>query len=112
MKRTHGKNTALFLTTDHGFLLGEHEWWAKNKMPYYEEISHIPLMLWHPKMKDAQGKEVNCLTQTTDLMPTILDTFGIEAPAETTSYSILPLLNSEQGERETAILGMFAVRFV
>ena len=102
------ENTALFLTTDHGFLLGEHEWWAKNKMPYYEEISHIPLMLWHPNMKDVQGKEVNCLTQTTDLMPTILDMFGIEAPAETTSYSILPLLNSKKGERETVILGMFA----
>ena len=24
------RDTALILTTDHGFLLGEHDWWGKN----------------------------------------------------------------------------------
>ncbi|NBT41259.1 MAG: sulfatase, partial [Alphaproteobacteria bacterium] len=38
-------DTALILTTDHGFLLGEHDWWAKNRMPVYDEIAHIPLMI-------------------------------------------------------------------
>ena len=102
------ENTALFLTTDHGFLLGEHEWWAKNKMPYYEEISHIPMMLWHPDMAETPGGEVDRLTQTTDLMPTILDVFGIQPPPEAKSYSMLPLTKGSHSGRETAILGMFA----
>ena len=47
------KDTALILTTDHGFLLGEHDWWAKNRMPLYEEISHIPLFVHHPGFADG-----------------------------------------------------------
>lgn len=102
------ENTALILTTDHGFLLGEHEWWAKNKMPYYEEISHIPLLVWHPGAVSMRGKSVGHLSQTTDLMPTILDIHGIDPPDEVTAYSILPLLQGEEAKRTSAILGMFA----
>lgn len=101
-------DTALILSTDHGFLLGEHEWWGKNKMPYYDEISHIPLMVSHPDNQQNAGKRVSALTQTTDLMPTILEFHGIEMPAEGTSYSLGGLLRGEEGERECAILGMFA----
>ncbi|MES0883197.1 sulfatase [Roseibium sp. SCP14] len=102
------QTTALVLTTDHGFLLGEHEWWAKNKMPYYEEISHIPLMIWHPSMAEAAGRSIDGLTQTTDLMPTLLDFYGIDIPEEVTSHSVLPVLKGTAPERDTAILGMFA----
>ncbi|MEC7764958.1 MAG: sulfatase [Pseudomonadota bacterium] len=99
-------DTALILTTDHGYLLGEHEWWAKNRMPYYEEISHIPLMIWHPEQA-TPGARVPDLTQTVDLMPTILDLHGIAAPAEVRAHSLLPLLNGGASGRDTAILGMF-----
>ena len=36
------------MTTDHGFMLAEHDWWGKNRMPFYDEIAQIPLMIWHP----------------------------------------------------------------
>lgn len=101
-------DTALVLTTDHGYLLGEHEWWAKNKMPYYEEISHIPLMIWHPDSASEQGSRCDALTQTTDLMPTILDFHNVEIPKEVTAHSLRPLLDDKTSGRETAILGMFA----
>ena len=32
------RDTALVVTTDHGFLLGEHDFWAKNRMNLYEEV--------------------------------------------------------------------------
>lgn len=101
-------DTALILTTDHGYLLGEHEWWAKNKMPYYEEISHIPLMIWHPGSGDRAGTHCQDLTQTPDLMPTILDFYDVEIPKEVTAHSLKPLLNGDRNGRESAILGMFA----
>src|SRR5262249_6747988 len=59
-------DTALILTTDHGFLLGEHDWWAKNRMPLYEEISHIPLFVYHPACADKGGQRRSGLTQTVD----------------------------------------------
>ena len=43
------KDTALVVTTDHGFLLGEHDFWAKNRMNLYEEIVHIPLFVHDPR---------------------------------------------------------------
>ena len=43
-------DTALIVSTDHGFLLGEHDWWAKNRMPCYNEVAHIPLFFHHPAL--------------------------------------------------------------
>ena len=47
------KDTALIVTTDHGFLLGEHDFWAKNRMTMYEEIAHIPLFVHDPRAPRA-----------------------------------------------------------
>ncbi|WP_238368666.1 sulfatase [Mesobacterium pallidum] len=102
------QDTTLILTTDHGFLLGEHEWWAKNRMPYYEEISHIPMMIAHPDHAARGGARVGALTQTTDLMPTILGLHDVPVPPEVRAHSVLPLLDGGTSGRETAILGMFA----
>ena len=101
------KDTALVLSTDHGFLLSEHDWWAKNRMPYYEEISHIPLMVWHPAHADQAGQRRQSLTQTMDLMPTFLDLHGCAIPETVTGRSIVPLLTEDGSLRTSQIFGMF-----
>ena len=75
-------DTALIVTTDHGFLLGEHDWWAKILMPCYNEVAHIPLFLHHPALRDRAGTRCDTLTQTTDIATTLLDLFGQEPPPE------------------------------
>lgn len=102
------EDTALILTTDHGYLLGEHEWWAKNKMPYYEEIAHIPMMIWHPDNASRSGSRVESLTQTTDIMPTILEFHDVPIPGEVTAVSLVAPLTGGDNTRKHAILGMFA----
>jgi len=99
------KDTALICATDHGFLLGEHDWWAKNRMPLYEEISHIPLFIYHPEYKERVGEASNCLTQTIDLMPTFLDFFKIEPPKEVQGKSLLPILKKEKEVRDYLMFG-------
>lgn len=102
-------DTCIVLSTDHGFLLSEHGWWGKARMPYYEEISHIPLMIHHPVHAEQAGTRRDALTQTTDLMPTFLDIHGCPEPAETRSRSLLPMVGSPQATgRETAIFGVFS----
>ena len=101
------KDTAIILTTDHGFLLSEHDWWAKNRMPYYEEISHIPLMVWHPSHASQAGERRRSLTQTIDLMPTFLDLHNCKFPETVTGHSLLPNLAQEASTRESQIFGMF-----
>lgn len=56
------KDTMLIVTTDHGFLLGEHDWWAKNIMPFYNEIARTPLFVWDPR-EQRQDERCGGLTQ-------------------------------------------------
>ena len=100
-------DTALVLTTDHGFLLGEHDWWAKNRMPVYDEIAHIPLMIYHPDFIQKGGSRIKAITQTTDIMPTLLDMAGINIPKDVTGYSLMPLFQSQKSNRDSVIFGYY-----
>jgi len=102
-------DTALVVTTDHGFMLAEHDWWAKNRMPCYNEISHIPFFLYHPDLGDQAGRRVEALSQSIDLMPTILDMFGVESGEHVRGHSLLPLASGAVPQvRDIALYGLFA----
>ncbi|HVO88605.1 MAG TPA: sulfatase-like hydrolase/transferase, partial [Casimicrobiaceae bacterium] len=101
------RDTALILSTDHGFLLAEHDWWGKNLQPYYTEISHVPLLVHHPAFASQAGARRRSLTQTMDLMPTFLDLFEIAAPSEVRAASVVPLLDADNTQRDIGIFGMF-----
>jgi hypothetical protein len=102
------KDTALIVTTDHGFLLGEHDWWAKNIMPCYNEVAHIPLFIHHPDFASQAGTRRELLTQTMDIMPTLMDIFGATPPAEVTASSLLPVLgDASLKNRDACIYGVF-----
>ena len=102
------KDTALVLSTDHGFLLSEHDWWGKMRTPYYEEISHIPLMIHDPRAPDAAGRRTEALTQTADLMPTLLGLHGITPPAEVRAHDLGAVCaDPDTTVRELAVFGLF-----
>jgi arylsulfatase A-like enzyme len=101
------RDTALVVTTDHGFLLGEHDFWAKNRMSLYEEIAHIPLFIHHPGHAGRAGTRSSALTQTADLAATFLDLYGVEPPEECRAQSLLPLLDGAASAREAALFGYF-----
>lgn len=74
-------DTMLIVCTDHGFLLGEHDWWAKCVQPFYEEVSHTPLFIWDPRSRKA-GERRRALVQTIDWAPTLLEFFGVDIPPD------------------------------
>jgi arylsulfatase A-like enzyme len=100
------KDTALVVTTDHGFLLGEHDFWAKNRMNLYREVEHIPLLVHDPRAPAKPGESCDALTQTTDLAATFLDLFGV---APTPLMEGIPLGVSRAGgnRREALLFGYF-----
>ena len=98
------QDTMLVVSTDHGYLTGEHDWWAKNRMPAYREIEHIPLFVHHPAHAGEAGTRRSTLTQTPDLMPTFLDAFGCEAPAAVRGRSLLPALADPSAGGHAAVL--------
>lgn len=102
------KDTALVLTTDHGFLLSEHDWWGKMRTPYYEEISHIPLMIYDPRVPTSAGKRTDALTQTADIMPTLLGLHGVEAPVEVLAGDLQDIIaGRDETGRDVAVFGVF-----
>lgn len=68
-------DTMVIFTTDHGYMLGEHDYMAKNYMPCYNEVFHIPLIVWHP---DAKVSRFSGLTQNIDVFPTMMNCFGVD----------------------------------
>jgi len=100
-------DTALVLTTDHGFLLSEHDFWGKCRMPFYNEVAHIPLLFYTPETRAQAGRRCASLTQNVDLAPTMLDYFGAAVPPQMTGRSLLPLLERDQELRKVALYGIF-----
>ncbi|MFD1543309.1 sulfatase [Nonomuraea guangzhouensis] len=70
-------DTLLLVNTDHGFLLGEHGWWAKSVMPWFNELVHLPMFLWDPRT-GGRDQRRGALAQTIDIAPTVLRYFGLE----------------------------------
>lgn len=100
------EDTMLMVCTDHGFLLGEHDWWGKNIMPVYNEIANTPFYLWDPRYK-VKNEQNNALAQTIDIPATLLDFFGVEKPTSMHGKSISPSLVSHENVREHALFGYF-----
>jgi len=103
------KDTALVVSTDHGFLLSEHEWWGKCRMPYFEELTHIPLIVHDPRAPEAAGQRRRALTQTHDLMPTFLGLHGAPVPAEVRAMDLGPVVASAQAPgRDVALFAVYS----
>lgn len=98
------EDTMLIVNTDHGYLLGEHQWWGKNIMPYYNEIVNTPLFIWDPRCGKA-GERRQALTQTIDLAPTLLDYFGVPIPKDMLGKPLREAIASDQPVREYALFG-------
>jgi len=99
-------NSLIIFTSDHGEPFGEHGYIRKYMTTPHEYLSHIPLIIRHPD-GFGKGKRFNCFVDTTDLMPTILDFYGILRSEGSLRYlpsplimhgsSLLPII---KGERE------------
>lgn len=99
------EDTLLIVNTDHGFLLGEHDWWAKCVMPWYNTNAHIPLFIWDPRSKKSNERR-NSLVQNMDLAPTLLEYFNLEIPKSMTGKCLRETIEKNVPVKEAAIYGI------
>ncbi|MFI4912207.1 MAG: sulfatase [Sedimentisphaeraceae bacterium JB056] len=97
-------DTMLIVNTDHGFLLGEHESWAKCWLPFYNEIANTPLFIWDPRTKDSGVCE--SLVQTIDLAPTLLEFFNTEIPEDMEGEPLKTTYSEGREIRSAALFGL------
>ena len=98
-------DTMLIVNTDHGFLLGEHGWFGKNRMPTYTEIARTPFFVWDPR-SGIRGATNDQLVQTVDIVPTLLDFFGVPPTGDMTGYSLKETIERDAPVREAALYGL------
>ena len=98
-------DTMLIVNTDHGLLLGEHGWWAKTVMPFYNEIAHVPLFIWDPRSR-IQGQQRHSLVQMIDMAPTLLDYFGVKVPIDMQGHPLRDVIVDDQRIRDAALFGI------
>ena len=96
----------LIVNTDHGFLLGEHDYWGKNSMPFYNENVHIPLFIWDPRSR-VQGEARDALVQTVDLPATLLDYFNIDPAPDMQGKSLRGVIEKNTAIRQGALFGIY-----
>jgi arylsulfatase A-like enzyme len=84
-------STVVIFTADHGDMQGSHG--LKNKNVFWEESSHVPLIVKVPGGR--QGAIMNELISTVDFYPTILEYASIATPRDKEGTSFAPMTFGE-----------------
>lgn len=85
--------TIVIFTSDHGYHLGEHDFWAKVSL--HEESAAVPLIICVPGKKPAV---CDSLTELLDLYPTVARLCGLEVPERLQGKDISPMLDDPDYE--------------
>lgn len=92
-------DTIILITADHGEMLGQHRMWSKRL--FYDPSANVPMILLGPVGDEriAVGTEDDRLVGLQDVMPTLLDLAGVEAPTGMDGRSMVT------GERRAHLYG-------
>ena len=85
--------TIIIFTSDHGYHLGEHDFWAKVSLR--DESAGVPLIIYVPGKKAAV---CHSLVELIDLYPTISDLCGLGVPANVQGKNISKMLDDPAHE--------------
>lgn len=89
--------TMVIFMSDHGYHLGERDWWNKNTL--FERSCRTPLIIAAPGVKSGVA---NGLVEFVDLYPTIADLCGVKPPEGLAGQSLRPLLDEPLGSGKSA----------
>lgn len=87
-------NTVVIMLSDHGETLFEREWTMDHGTRPYEEQARVPMVLHIPGDLSA-GRRVSEQVSLLDVVPTLLDVFGIENPDGVQGRSLLSLARGQ-----------------
>lgn len=85
------KNTVVILWSDHGYYMGEHNWWG-SKHNNYEGATRAVLMIVTPGQKHP-GSKTDALTDFVDIYPSLAEICCLPKPEGIQGQSFAPLLD-------------------
>jgi arylsulfatase A-like enzyme len=89
-------DTFVILTSDHGEQLGDH--WLTEKLGWFDQSYHVPLIVRDPRRESdvTRGRVIeDRFTENVDVMPTILEWIGVDAPVQCDGASLIDVLHDE-----------------
>ncbi len=87
-------DTLIVFASDHGDYLGDH--YLGEKELFHDTVCKVPLIIYDPAAAGSRGTTNAQLVEAVDVLPTILDAYGIEAPGhKLEGRSLLPLLRRQ-----------------
>ncbi|MBD1390749.1 sulfatase [Neiella sp. HB171785] len=81
-------NTTIILTSDHGFNLGEHNFWGKHTV--LDTALRVPLIVAGPNIK--KNVSTDALVELLDIFPTVSEITQVSPPDDIAGESFQPLL--------------------
>lgn len=96
-KSSQADNTLVIFTSDHGYHLGEHDFWAKVSLR--DESAMVPLIIKAPGKKPATCRS---LVELVDLYPSVASLCGLKVPAGLQGRDISPLLDEPSRQMRQA----------
>jgi arylsulfatase len=98
------KNTVIAFASDHGEMLGDHQWLRKRNA--FEPSARVPYLFKFPGGSDVpQEQVIDKPVELMDLMPTFLDIAGVDIPDSVDGDSLLPLMRDSSSEWRTFVHG-------
>jgi iduronate 2-sulfatase len=85
----HWDDTIVVLTSDHGYMLGEHFMWGKVML--FEQCDRVPLVIRVPG-RTTPGSRSEGLVELVDLFPTLAELCVVRAPEGLQGRSLGPML--------------------
>lgn len=84
------ENTLIVFFGDHGYHLGEHNWW--NKVTIYEKGTNAPFIMAGQSV-GGKGVVSNAMFEFIDIYPTLADLFQLELPGHLEGISFKEVVN-------------------
>jgi arylsulfatase A-like enzyme len=105
-KSPHADNTWIILWSDHGWSLGQKEHWGKHE-PWQASVK-VPFIIVPPKNYSGdglrRGSPCPAPVSLLDIYPTLIDICGLPEKAELEGQSLIPLVNSPEGDWNKAVV--------
>ncbi|WP_342804419.1 sulfatase [Alteromonas sp. M12] len=84
------EKTTIILVSDHGFHLGEHNFWTKHTL--LKTALRVPLIISGPAV--AKNEKTNALIELIDIFPTVMDLAKIPQPNNIDGESFLDVIKN------------------
>ena len=95
------ESTAIVFTADHGYHLGEHQFWLKSNL--HEDVLKVPLIMAVPGMERGR---TSSMVELMDIFPSLSELAGLKVPEGVQGKSLVPMLRDHGAKVRAGALSL------